>query len=333
MKYSVLTIMDNYSDRERSVSELYEQTEWECLLAERLGFHGFFVAEHHFSDYGVSPDPLILLSSLARATDTIALGTGISIVTFHDPRVLAARYAMVDILSRGRFVLGIGSGFLPNEFEALELDPRQKRQRFDEAVRVIEPLLRGEEVSFDGSFFKFKNLRLNTPPFREGGPPLYMAVMARDAFFHAAKQGRRLIAAPYASLSHLDELPGLLRDVERGRAEGGHPPREDIFSLHCFVDATDGAAVERARPHFELYMDTRLYAQKISYDDFLRKELSLIGSVDTVAARLHQMRRWGVGHVKLCFNFGLMSREDTARSMSLFANDVMRKYAALGAAA
>ena len=101
-------------------------------MPNRWGYDTFFCAEHHFHEYGVVPDPAVMLSALVQRTKRIRLGTAISILTFHDPRRIAETYAMLDMMSGGRFVFGVGSGYLSHEFTGYDSEPREKRDRFNE---------------------------------------------------------------------------------------------------------------------------------------------------------------------------------------------------------
>src|SRR5260221_710174 len=115
MRFSLFSVNDHYSRLERTVPQLYQQVIHSCELAERLGFDTFFCAEHHFHEYGVVPDPAVMLSALAQRTKRIRLGTAISILTFHDPRRIAETYSMVDMMSGGRPLFGGRSGLLAAE--------------------------------------------------------------------------------------------------------------------------------------------------------------------------------------------------------------------------
>src|SRR2546423_13794473 len=119
MRYSLFSVNDHYPRLARTVPQLYQQVMHSCELAERLGYDTFFCAEHHFHEYGVVPDPAVMLSALAQRTRRIRLGSAISILTFHDPRRIAETYAMLDLMSGGRPVFGGGSGQLPPQVVGL----------------------------------------------------------------------------------------------------------------------------------------------------------------------------------------------------------------------
>src|SRR5437763_15238075 len=106
MRYSFFSVNDHHPRLARTVAELYAQVMRQCELAQSLGYDKFFCAEHHFHEYGVVPDPAVMLSALAQRTRRIRLGSAISILTFHDPRHIAETYSMVDMMSGARLPFG-----------------------------------------------------------------------------------------------------------------------------------------------------------------------------------------------------------------------------------
>jgi alkanesulfonate monooxygenase SsuD/methylene tetrahydromethanopterin reductase-like flavin-dependent oxidoreductase (luciferase family) len=95
LRYSIFSVNDHHPRLARTVPQLYAQVMQQCELSETLGYDTFFCAEHHFHEYGVVPDPAVMLSALAQRTRRIRLGTATSILTFHDPRRIAETYAVL----------------------------------------------------------------------------------------------------------------------------------------------------------------------------------------------------------------------------------------------
>ena len=122
MKMSIFSVQDHPS-APRSLGQLYGQVLEQARQAERLGYDTFWVAEHHFHEYGAVPNPAVFLAALSQQTRRLRLGTAISILTFHNPLTVAENYALVDQLSQGRLSLGVGSGYLKHEFEGYDVDP------------------------------------------------------------------------------------------------------------------------------------------------------------------------------------------------------------------
>ncbi len=326
MRYSIFSVNDHHPRLPRTVPQLYAQVMAQCELAEALGYDTFFCAEHHFHEYGVVPDPAVMLAALSQKTRTIRLGTAISILTFHDPRRIAETYSMLDLLSGGRLVLGVGSGYLAHEFVGYDRDPKEKRERFNENLELVRRLMAGESFAYQGRFSKSDKVVLNVRPHEGRVPPIYVAVLAREAAYHVGRQGNRIFTVPYASCKDFADIGRMLEEYRRGRADAGLEADEDdhVFTLHTYVARSDEEARrEEAKAAYDLYVDTRLYAKKHIYEDILANGICLFGSVQTVADKLCRLHEMGIRHVATMHNFGALAPERVERSMSLFAREVM----------
>lgn len=330
MRYSIFSVQDHYPGEkypghERTVPGLYREVVDQARLADRLGYDTFFVAEHHFHEYGAVPNPAVMLSHLAAHTQRIRLGSAISILTFHDPRVVAESYAMVDALSGGRLVLGVGSGYLKHEFEGFGVEGAEKRDRFDENLGLVRRLLAGERVTHEGTYQHLDGVKLNVPPVQDPHPPIKVAVLRAEAAYHIGHAGHDLVCVPYASVDGWDEIAPLVHSYHQGRAEAGLPGHSDdaVVALHTHVAESAEEVRRNAADPFGLYVDSRLYAKKQTYDDIMASGLSLFGTPDEVADKLVELYGNGVQHVMMLQNFGHMPPETVKRSMQLVAEEVM----------
>lgn len=329
MRMSIFSVQDHYPAGPRSVQQLYGEIIAQAELADRISYDTFWVAEHHFHEYGVVPNPAVMLSSLAQRTTRLRLGTAISILTFHNPLTVAENYAMIDVLSGGRLVYGVGSGYLSHEFAGFAVDPAEKRDRFDENLSVVRRLLAGERVTNKGKFQTIDAVALNVRPLQTE-VPIYVAVLRKEAAYHVGKQGNNLMCVPYASVDGFDEIGDLVADYRRGRNEHGGVPVDDdaVVTLHAHVADSDEQARRNAEKAFNLYVDTRLYAKKSTYDDAMRNGVHLFGSVETVADKLVALHGMGVRHVSALQNFGMMAQPLVHESMERMMREVMPKVAA-----
>lgn len=327
MKLSIFSVQDHYPSGVRTVPQLYGEIIAQAELADKLGYDTFWVAEHHFHEYGVVPNPAVMLATLAQRTQRLRLGTAISILTFHNPLTVAESYAMVDVLSGGRLVYGVGSGYLPHEFSGYAVDPAEKRDRFDENLAIVRRLLAGERVTAKGKFSKVDAVALNVQPVQRA-VPIYVAVLRREAAFHIGKQGNNLMCVPYASLDNFDQIGDLVAEYRRGKAEAGVAAHDDdtVVTLHTHVAESDAAARRDAEQAFNLYVDTRLYARKSTYDDAMKNGLHLFGSVETVADKLVALHRMGVRNVSTLHNFGLLAQPVVRASMERLMREVLPRF-------
>ncbi len=336
MRFSVFSVVDHHPAGGRSVAEFYRETLARAELAERLGFEAYFLAEHHFHEYGVVPDPAVILSAIAQRTTRLRLGTAISVLPFRHPLNVAESYAMLDVLSGGRVVLGVGSGYLAHEFAGLGIDAAEKRERFDESLAVLKQALGGERVTFHGKFIRLEGVAINVRPVQRPTPPIYVAVLRKDGAFHVGRQGNNLMSVPYVSVERFAEVGEIAAEYARGRAESGQPGGDALYAFHTHVADSRDACRREAAAAFDLYVATRLYAKRQTYDDVMASGLALFGTVEDVAEKLVELWRMGVRHVLTLSDFGLMPALAVERSMRLFAEGVMplvRRKIAAGAPA
>jgi len=321
MRYSVMSVQDHYPGRGRSVPEFYAEVMAQGERADALGYDAFFLAEHHFHEYGAVPDPSVFLASLAQRTRRLRLGTSISVLTFRNPLTVAETSSMVDILSGGRLVLGVGSGYLKHEFEGFRVNPAEKRERFDEALEVMTKALSVEGVSFHKKYLTVEDVAINVIPLQTPTPPIYLATLRREGAYHIGSKGQKMMCVPYASVDSFDEIGAIVAEFRKGQRDAGVQPDDDdvLLALHAHVAVDDDEARVQAAAPFDLYVATRLYAKRQTYDDVLRSGLSLIGGVQTVARKLKQLEEMGVHHVLAIHNFGMIPQYQVMVSMDRFA--------------
>jgi len=321
LRFSIFSVLDHYPDGPRSVRQHYEETLENLVLAEELGFEAFWIAEHHFHEYGIVPNPAVFLAAASQRTSRIGLGVAVSALPFRNAVLTAEDYAMVDTLSGGRVHLGVGSGYLKHEFHGFRLTGDRKRERFDEGLDAIETLLAGKALDRDSEFVRAGDVTLNVQPVQEGGPPIYVAVLRREVAYHVGKAGRRMLSVPYASVTDLREVKGIVDDYARGWSEGGHAgPAPDIgFAFHGYVAETDEAARAEAETAFDTYASSRLYGKSAGWDEITSRGYCLFGGPESVRQRLDDMKGLGVRHIMLLTDFGGLAREKVQGSLGKFA--------------
>jgi len=306
MKFSMFSVQDHHPRLARTLTQFYDEIREQVMLAERLGYYAFFVAEHHFHDYGIYPNPAVALAQMAAVTEKIRLGPAVTILPFRNPVTVAEDYAMLDQISHGRVELGVGSGYLAHEFAGFEADPKNKRFQFDEALTVMKKALSGERFSHKGDYYEVDDIQLNVTPLQKPFPPIYVAVLRREAAYHVGKQGNKLMTVPYSACDTFEEIGPMIAEYFKGYGESDAPAgdRATITALHTYVAESDAQAREEAAAAFDLYVETRLYAKSQVYDDIVKSGLALFGGVDTVVDKLVRLHAIGIDHIALLVNFG-----------------------------
>ncbi len=173
----------------------------QCQRAERLGYESVWIPESHFTGGGATPAPLLLLSAVAARTSRLALGTTSYLLPIRHPLHVAAEVAVLDRLSGGRVILGVGRGFRPALFDAFEVPRAEKRDRFEAALETMRRAWRGEAVvtGHDGE----PPVTLAPLPLQQPHPPIWVAAFGPKALAQAGRLGLPYLASPMEPLARL----------------------------------------------------------------------------------------------------------------------------------
>lgn len=144
--------------------QLYNEHLEYAAAVDRLGFDGIWVSEHHCMDSGYNPTPFVSLAAIAGVTKRCRLGTQPLVVPLYNPVLAAEQAAVVDVLSGGRLILGLGVGYADSDFEAIGISRKERGARSEEAVGIITRALRGEQFDYEGRFYNVKGVKLSPPP-------------------------------------------------------------------------------------------------------------------------------------------------------------------------
>ncbi len=213
----------------------------QATRAEALGFHSLWVPENHFGDASSLPAPLLLLATAAAVTRRIRLGTGSFLLPLRHPVQMAEEVAVLDRLSEGRVILGVGRGYLPSLFRAYDIPAPEKRARFEEALARMQAAWRGEPVAEgDGQ----APVRLAPLPVQRPHPPVWVAAFGPRALEQAGRLGLPYLASPIESLDLLAENHA--RHREAAEAAGQTLPPGLAVMRTTFV-STDRSLLARVR--------------------------------------------------------------------------------------
>ena len=162
-------------------------------LTEAEGLDSAWVSEHHGSADGYLPSLLPLLAAFATVTERIELGTGVVLAPFHDPLRLAEEFAVVDQLSGGRVICGLGIGWREEEFRAFGIDVSTRVRRLTEIVDVLRLAWTGDRFDYRGRHYSYEAVAVTPPPARV--PPIYVGGFVDDAIRRAGRIGDGYISS------------------------------------------------------------------------------------------------------------------------------------------
>lgn len=324
MKLGIFSVVDHYPNLlDRSVGQFYEEVLSQCALADRLGFDSFWMAEHHFHEYGAVPRPAILLGAAAQRTKNIKLGAAVVVLPFDNPLRSAEDFAMVDLLSDGRLVLGVGSGYLKHEFAGFNIDPAEKRERFDEALHIFLEAWKGQPFSYAGRYNTVHNLALNIVPAQKPRPAVYVAILSNEAAFHVGARGLPALMIPYATTEQVEELAEVARVYHQAHSQTTGSNGRLAFGLHTYCAETTRQAREEAREWLDRYVQSRLYARQRSFDELIERDLIAVGDPSEVLRVARRYQAAGLNEYLAITNFGGAPHERVQNSIRLMAEHVL----------
>ncbi len=142
---------------------------------DNLGFDEAWFGEHHSAGYEIIASPEVFIAAAAQRTRHIRLGTGVSSLPYHHPFMLADRMVLLDHLTRGRVMIGVGPGALPSDAFMMGIDPATQRDKMEESLEAILALLGGETVSMETDWFRLVKARLQLRPYQRPLPEVAVA--------------------------------------------------------------------------------------------------------------------------------------------------------------
>jgi alkanesulfonate monooxygenase SsuD/methylene tetrahydromethanopterin reductase-like flavin-dependent oxidoreductase (luciferase family) len=333
MRFGIFSVVDHYPrELSRTTARFYGELLEQVQAAEALGFESFWVAEHHFHEYGAIPRPPIWMAAAAQHTRRIRLGSAVVVLPFDNPLRSAEDYAMVDVLSGGRLNLGVGSGYLRHEFDGFGLAPEDKRARFDEALEILLRAWTGERFSYAGTFHRVRDVQLNILPLQQPRPPLWVAILNNASAAHLGARRLPIMMIPYATTERLSELAATVAAFRTAFVEAGGQPEDATvpFGLHTYCADSFEEARREAKEAMDRYVRTRLYAKQRPFELLVEKDLIAYGSPDDVIRVAQAYESAGLTHFLAIANFGGLAHDRVLRSMELLAKHVLPAFSAPG---
>ena len=195
---------------------LYRETLDQITWAEELGFRSVWLTEHHFSDDGYAPSPLVIAAAIGARTQHMRIGTNLIVLPLHDPMRIAEDAATASILTGGRFLLGVGQGYHEAEFEAFGRKLTNRPSLLEEGIEIIRRAWTGEIVNFTGKRFTVDGVRITPVP--DNVPPILVGALADPAIERAARLGDGYLDTLNAGgAKYVDALSKVGKDPADGR--------------------------------------------------------------------------------------------------------------------
>jgi alkanesulfonate monooxygenase SsuD/methylene tetrahydromethanopterin reductase-like flavin-dependent oxidoreductase (luciferase family) len=319
-------------------------------LADQLGYDYAWEVEHHFlEEYSHSSAPEVFLAAASQRTKNIRLGHGIIQITTNQPHRVAERVSTLDLLSDGRVELGLGEGAGPAELHPFGIRVRDKRDRWEEAVKAIVPMFTKTSWEFHGQYYDFPARNVVPKPMQKPHPPLWVACSNIQTIGKAGEWGMGALGfsfvSPEAARAWVHRYYNNL--LHRSNKLTDYPANPNIAIVNGFMCAeTDAEAIEKAAGWTFFIFALSYYGRKgvdapgagnlwNEYQDWRKTEKAqqalrngLIGSPETIRKRLRQFADAHVDQVILLNQAGRTSHQDICESLTLFAKEVMPEFKA-----
>ncbi|MGH8069610.1 MAG: LLM class flavin-dependent oxidoreductase [Candidatus Entotheonellia bacterium] len=185
----------------------------EAQLAEESGFDACFFGEHHQDKDGFLPSPLIVATAVAAQTRRLYVGTSVMLLPLHHPVHLAEDVVTLDLVSKGRVILGVGIGYQAADFQAFAVPMEHRVGLFEEGVEIIRQCWSGESFSFHGAHYTLENLQIRPRPFQRPAPPLWIGASVPAAARRAGRLGDAFVATPSTDLQSTMRLVDAYRQA------------------------------------------------------------------------------------------------------------------------
>ncbi len=330
---------------------LYNRYLDELELAEKLGFDGVVVNEHHQNAYGLMPSPNLFAATLARRTERVKIAVvGNALPLYDPPTRVAEEYAILDVLSGGRLIAGMVVGGGP-EYYSFGINPAEARRRFVEALDlVVQAWTRPGPFEFYGEFYKIRYVNPWPRPLQEPHPPIWIpGIGSVETMELVADRGYSYTGIPFFHIDVFQKNYSLFRRIwlEKGR----DPDPEALgWLIPIYVSDSDEKARREFEEHFWYFAHRLLDGVQINPPGYtsaasamrIRSAMSsfmlsvktweevdsgmyaVVGSPTTVAEKLvWAIQKLGAGYVLGLFQLGTLPHELTVSNLELFASEVM----------
>ena len=327
---------------------ILEETLSEARLADELGVDALWLAEHHFDGICAYVDPVSFSAALAVATRRCKIGFAVVQTSLHHPVRLAEQLSLIDHLSKGRLIVGLGRGTAYNiyDYQGYGFDHREAQERFEEAEAVMLKAWTLESFEHHGKHFDLQVAGLRPTPYTKPHPFLIRAASGEASMVELARRGQ-----PFLMNVQTHEVTRLRLELyrktmrESGYDEAAIASNLDqcwIWRNVCVAD-TDAEAERIGLPAFHAMQEHRAaLRERIYREQGIRIEAPaptllaparvdprhalICGSPSTVAEDFAQIGKLGIGGVIMQFRLGPMAHEDARRSLTLFMREVAPQF-------
>lgn len=325
--------------------QIIQETLSEARLCDALGMEMLWLAEHHFDGICAYVDPVTFAAAIAASTSRIRIGFAVAQMSLHHPIRMAEQMALIDNISRGRLVVGLGRGTAYNiyDYQGYGIDPGEAHERLLEAEDIMVRAWTTENFEHRGKFWTLRLPLLRPRPYTTPHPPLIRACSTEEATLDMARAGRPFlmnVQTNEVTRHRMDRYRATMHAAGFDEAAVARNVADTWVWRNVFVAPTDAEAERLARPAFHVQTEFRQAMRRRVFEEqgvLLKPETSpaarnvpehslLCGSPATVAAAIAEIDAIGVGGLILAFRIGPMPWEVAEQSIRLFMEKVAPEF-------
>jgi alkanesulfonate monooxygenase SsuD/methylene tetrahydromethanopterin reductase-like flavin-dependent oxidoreductase (luciferase family) len=318
----------------------------EAKLTEQLGFDVVWLAEHHFDGICAYVDPLSFAAALATATSRIKIGFAVAQVSLHHPIRLAEQISLLDNITKGRIIAGLGRGTAYNiyDYQGYDIPAEQAQERFEESEAIMLKAWAGGPVEHHGKYWNLKLPMLRPRPYTQPHPFIIRSSGTEESMLeiaHRAQPFMMNVQSYHVTKHRMDLYRATLRENGQDEVQVARLVDQCWVWRNVFVAETDAEAERVGVPLFQQMQQQRaVMRERVFREQGVRlqshapgptapaartviEHALIYGSPATVAEKLAAVDAIGVGGVIMSFRLGPMSYEVAAGSLALFAEKVM----------
>jgi alkanesulfonate monooxygenase SsuD/methylene tetrahydromethanopterin reductase-like flavin-dependent oxidoreductase (luciferase family) len=310
-----------------------QETLREARLAEELGADALFLAEHHFDGNCAYVDPMTFASALCMTTKRIRIGFAVLQASLYHPLRLTEQLSLLDHLSQGRLIVGLGRGSMVNTYEyvAYQVDVNEAQERFEEIEQIMLACWTQERVVHNGKYWTFDIPYLRPRPFTDPHPQILRAATSEASIMAQGRRGRPIILPPTSN----DVTAKQVAWFRQGMADGGFDTetiaetlRQSWVMRQTIVAETDREAMTEGLGYFRSMQQFRA-AQSPGYRDLVMGDSAaalpkgmICGAPNTVRDQFVELSKLGIGGVATRMRVGPMPVEFSMNGLRLIMRDI-----------
>jgi alkanesulfonate monooxygenase SsuD/methylene tetrahydromethanopterin reductase-like flavin-dependent oxidoreductase (luciferase family) len=340
MQLGVFNLMQQ-RERDKTPRQIYTESIEQVQLAEALGFDVAWFAEHHFSNYCVVPSPVTMCTYMAAKTKRIKIGPAVIVAPLYEPVRLLEDLAVCDLLSDGRLVLGLGSGYQEYEFHKFNVDLTTGRDRFLEIMDLVEKFWAKSPLTYKGKYYNIPETHFSVRPIQKN-PDVFVAGLFNDPVTQERIARNGYVPITTTGWMSVEEIAQIRDKSAAVYAKVVGNPDNMPFAVQQYIHVTDSkdealVAADNCRYVRRIAAAMREKYGKLRDGAFLEEipakgeppleeiaQRCLIGSSNKIAEQLiAEIEGLKLSHLSCFFAFGSLEHKKVMKTMERFGAEVL----------